>query len=169
MADGSLPIVVTPEAFGRDAFDLTVVEGLTVRAMLVEAVKAGLPIEALNRTEIYVDGARLDRETALDHVLEADQVVNVVVEPMGGGGGGRKDIGQILLTVAVIAVSAWVGGGAGGLITKEIWARAAAAAITLGGQPTGRWQRQAPRHHHGERDQVCRLPQADHGRDPVDH
>ncbi|WP_433934405.1 TipJ family phage tail tip protein [Brevundimonas diminuta] len=134
MADGSLPIVVTPEAFGRAAFDLTVVEGLTVRAMLVEAVKAGLPVEALNRTEIYVDGARLDRETALDHVLAADQVVNVVVEPMGGGGGGRKDIGQILLTVAVIAVSAWVGGGAGGLITKEIWARAAAAAITLGGQ-----------------------------------
>ncbi len=134
MADGSLPIVVTPEAFGRDAFDLTVVEGLTVRAMLVEAVKAGLPIEALNRTEIYVDGARLDRETALDHVLAADQVVNVVVEPMGGGGGGRKDIGQILLTVAVIAVSAWVGGGAGGMITSKLLARAAAAAITLGGQ-----------------------------------
>jgi hypothetical protein len=134
VADGSLPIVVTPEAFGRDAFDLTVVEGLTVRAMLVEAVKAGLPIEALNRTEIYVDGARLDRETALDHVLAADQVVNVVVEPMGGGGGGRKDIGQILLTVAVIAVSAWVGGGAGGMITSKLLARAAAAAITLGGQ-----------------------------------
>ncbi|WP_338577210.1 hypothetical protein V8J38_16345 [Brevundimonas olei] len=133
MADGSLPIVVTPEAFGRDAFDLTVVEGLTVRAMLVEAVRSGLPIEALNRTEIYVDGARLDRETALDHVLAADQVVNVVVEPMGGGGG-RKDIGQILLTVAVIAVSAWVGGGAGGMITSKLLARAAAAAITLGGQ-----------------------------------
>ncbi len=133
VADGSLPIVVTPEAFGRDAFDLTVVEGLTVRAMLVEAVRSGLPIEALNRTEIYVDGARLDRETALDHVLSADQVVNVVVEPMGGGGG-RKDIGQILLTVAVIAVSAWVGGGAGGMITNKLLARAAAAAITLGGQ-----------------------------------
>lgn len=133
MADGSLPIVVTPEAFGRDAFDLTVVEGLTVRAMLVEAVRSGLPIEALNRTEIYVDGARLDRETALDHILSADQVVNVVVEPMGGGGG-RKDIGQILLTVAVIAVSAWVGGGAGGMITSKLLARAAAAAITLGGQ-----------------------------------
>lgn len=87
MADGSLPIVVTPEAFGRDAFGLTVVEGLTVRAMLVEAVKTGLPVESLNRTEIYVDGERLDRETALDHVLAADQVVNVVVEPMGGGGG----------------------------------------------------------------------------------
>lgn len=134
MADGSLPIVVTPEAFGRDAFGLTVVEGLTVRAMLVEAVKAGLPVESLNRTEIYVDGERLDRETALDHVLAADQVVNVVVEPMGGGGGGRKDIGQILLTVAVIAVSAWVGGGAGGLITNKLLMRAAAAAITLGGQ-----------------------------------
>lgn len=134
MADGSLPIVVTPEAFGRDAFGLTVVEGLTVRAMLVEAVRAGLPVESLNRTEIYVDGERLDRETALDHVLAADQVVNVVVEPMGGGGGGRKDIGQILLTVAVIAVSAWVGGGAGGLITNKLLMRAAAAAITLGGQ-----------------------------------
>lgn len=136
MADGSLPIVVTPEAFGRDAFDLTVVEGLTVRAMLVEAVRAGLPIEALNRTEIYVDGARLDRDMALDHVLTADQVVNVVVEPMGGGGG-RKDIGQILLTVAVIAVSAWVGGGAAtpaGFFDKLLVRTALAGSVALAGQ-----------------------------------
>lgn len=136
MADGSLPIVVTPEPFGRDAFDLTVVEGLTVRAMLVEAVRAGLPIEALNRTEIYVDGARLDREAALDHVLTAEQVVNVVVEPMGGGGG-RKDIGQILLTVAVIAVSAWVGGGAAtpaGFFDKLLVRTALAGAVGLAGQ-----------------------------------
>ncbi|MDM8352190.1 TipJ family phage tail tip protein [Brevundimonas diminuta] len=136
MADGSLPIVVTPEAFGRGAFDLTVVEGLTVRAMLVEAVRSGLPIEALSRTEIYVAGARLDRQTALDHVLTADQVVNVVVEPMGGGGG-RKDIGQILLTVAVIAVSAWVGGGAAtpaGFFDKLLVRTALAGAVGLAGQ-----------------------------------
>lgn len=137
MADGSLPIVVTPEAFGRGAFDLKVVEGLTVRAMLVEAVKAGLPAEALSRTEIYVDGARLDRDTALDHVLTADQVVNVVVEPRGGGGGSRKDIGQILLTVAVIAVSAWVGGGAAtpaGFFDKLLVRTALAGAVGLAGQ-----------------------------------
>lgn len=136
MADGSLPIVVTPEAFGRGAFDLTVVEGLTVRAMLVEAVRSGLPIEALSRTEIYVAGARLDRQAALDHVLTADQVVNVVVEPMGGGGG-RKDIGQILLTVAVIAVSAWVGGGAAtpaGFFDKLLVRTALAGAVGLAGQ-----------------------------------
>lgn len=126
MADGSLPIVVTPEAFGRGAFDLAVVEGLTVRGMLVEAIKSGLPIGSLDRTEIYVDGVRLPRDMALDHVLKRGQIVNVVVEPLGGGGG-RKDIGQILLTVAIIVVSAWIGGPTGPLKAWPLIARVAAA------------------------------------------
>lgn len=126
MADGSLPIVVTPEAFGRGAFDLAVVEGLTVRGMLVEAIKSGLPVGSLDRTEIYVDGVRLPRDMALDHVLKRGQIVNVVVEPLGGGGG-RKDIGQILLTVAIIVVSAWIGGPTGPLKAWPLIARVAAA------------------------------------------
>ncbi|WP_312065155.1 hypothetical protein [Brevundimonas sp.] len=140
MADGSLPIVVTPEAFGRNAFDLSVVEGLTVRGMLVEAVKAGLPVSVLDRTEIYIDGERLPRETALSHQLRRDQVVNVVVEPLGGGGGGGKDIGQVLLSVAVIAVSAWIGGLAltasspGMLFAKLVGRAALQGAVLLGGQ-----------------------------------
>ncbi len=109
MADGSLPIVVSPEAFGRGSFDLTVVEGLTVRGALVEAVKAGLPVNLLDRTEIYIDGARLAREVALDRVLSAGELIHFVVEPLGGGGGG-KDVGQILVSLAVLAVSSWIGG-----------------------------------------------------------
>lgn len=110
MADGSLPIVVTPEAFGRGSFDLAVIEGLTVRGALVEAVKAGLPVNLLDRTEIYIDGARLPREVALDRVLKAGELIHFVVEPLGGGGGGGKDIGQILVSLAVLAVSSWIGG-----------------------------------------------------------
>jgi len=110
VADGSLPIVVTPEAFGRGSFDLAVIEGLTVRGALVEAVKAGLPVNLLDRTEIYIDGARLPREVALDRVLKAGELVHFVVEPLGGGGGGGKDIGQILVSLAVLAVSSWIGG-----------------------------------------------------------
>ncbi len=110
MADGSLPIVVTPEAFGRGSFDLAVIEGLTVRGALVEAVKAGLDVNLLDRTEIYIDGARLPREVALDRVLKAGELIHFVVEPLGGGGGGGKDIGQILVSLAVLAVSSWIGG-----------------------------------------------------------
>jgi len=110
VADGSLPIVVTPEAFGRGSFDLAVIEGLTVRGALVEAVKAGLPVNLLDRTEIYIDGARLPREVALDRVLKSGELVHFVVEPLGGGGGGGKDIGQILVSLAVLAVSSWIGG-----------------------------------------------------------
>lgn len=133
MADGSLPVVVCPEAFGRAQFDLTVLEGTTVGAMLVEAVRQGLPVENLCRAEIYIDGERLPRETATDYVLSADEVVSVVVEPLGGGGGGRKNVGQILLQIAVIAVAAWVGGGAGGQIASKLIARMAAAAVTVVG------------------------------------
>ncbi|MET4683678.1 TipJ family phage tail tip protein [Brevundimonas faecalis] len=128
MADGSLPIVVSPKPFGDDAFELTMVEGVTVRRMLAKAIESGLPAEVLPRTEIYIDGLRLPRDEALDYVLRAGQVVNVVVEPLGGGGGGRKDIGQILLQVAIIAISAWIGGPTGPLKAWPLIARVAAAA-----------------------------------------
>jgi len=134
MADGMVPVVVSPEPFGRGTIDLELSEGATVRDLLREAIRAGMPVESLGRAEIYVDGVRLDRATATDHVLQADEVINVVVEPLGGGGGGRKDIGQILLSVAVIAVAGWVGGGAGGAITSKLLARMLATAVTMVGQ-----------------------------------
>ncbi len=136
MADGMVPVVVSPKPFGRETLNLELHEGATVLSLLRAAVKAGLSVDDLARTEIYINGQRggPDRRAVLEQTLKAGDVVNLVVEPLGGGGGGDKDIGQILLTVAVIAVSAWVGGGASGAITSKLLARMLAAGITMVGQ-----------------------------------
>ena len=134
MADGSVPIVLSPEPFARSTTYAEAPAGCTVRSAIADAVRAGsLSLDDLKRTSVYVDGERLDRDKALDHVLAEGQIVNVVVEPLGGGGGGNKDIGQILLTIAVIAVSAWVGGGGLGL-TSAFWTKVAAASVMVAGQ-----------------------------------
>lgn len=137
MADGSVPIAVSAIPFhSRTPRELAVVEGSTVRGALRAAVEAGILPEAdlrsvLPRTNVMVNGRLLPRETALDHRLSATDVVNIEVVELGGGGGG-KDVGQILLTLAVIAVSAWVGGPAGaGLGLKSAFMRAVASATVM--------------------------------------
>lgn len=133
MADGSVPLVLSPEPFSRAVAYLEQPAGRTLRAALVEAVRQGsISADDLSRTVVYVDGVRLERDQTLDHVLREGEVVNIVVEPLGGGG--RKEIGQILMTIAVIAVSMWVGGGAGGTIASTLLARVAAAAVLTLGQ-----------------------------------
>lgn len=136
MADGGVPIVLSPEPFARTTTYVESPAGCTVRTMLASAVSnAHLKLDDLPRTNVYVDGARIDRDEALSLVLVEGQIVNVVVEPLGGGGGGKKDVGQILLTIAVIAVSMWVGGPAGPLQAWPMLARqVAAAAILTAGQ-----------------------------------
>ena len=136
MADGGVPIVLSPEPFARTTTYVESPAGCTVRTMLASAVSNGhLKLDDLPRTNVYVDGARIDRDEALSLVLVEGQIVNVVVEPLGGGGGGKKDVGQILLTIAVIAVSMWVGGPAGPLQAWPMLARqVAAAAILTAGQ-----------------------------------
>lgn len=130
----TVPVVILPAPFAAEPVYLDRPSGLTVKALLVEAVDTGvLSADLLAYTTVYVDGRALSRDTALDHVLDEGQVVNVVVEPQGGGGG-RKDIGQVLMTVAVVAVSAWVGGGAGGLIASRMLAQVAGAAVLTLGQ-----------------------------------
>ena len=133
MADGSVPIVLSPEPFARTTTYVEAPAGCTVRTMLASAITHGhLKLDDLPRTNVYVDGERLDREEALSLTLSEGQIVNVVVEPLGGGGGGgKKDIGQILLTIAVIAVSMWVGGPTGPLKAWPMLARQVAAAAVL--------------------------------------
>ena len=132
MADGCVPVVLSPEPFARTTTYVEAPAGCTVRTMLTSAVARGhLKLDDLARTNIYVDGVRLDRDNALTMVLREGQVINVVVEPLGGGGGGKKDVGQILLTIAVIAVSMWVGGPAGPLNAWPMLARQVAAAAVL--------------------------------------
>ncbi|WP_332657374.1 hypothetical protein [Brevundimonas sp.] len=131
MADGSVPLVLSPEPFSREVAYLEQPAGRTLRGALLDAVKSGaISADDLSRTVVYIDGQRLERDQTLDHVLAEGEVVNIVVEPLGGGG--RKDIGQILMTIAVIAVSMWVGGGGTALGTTLLARVAAAAILTLG-------------------------------------
>lgn len=134
-----IPVVLTPRPMAEPD-TLLQPAGRTVRAMLVDAVAQGR-IEAryLGQAELHIDGAIIPREEALDHVLEDGQIVNLVVYPHGGGGGGGKDVGQVLLQVAIIAVSAWISGGAatpGGffdkLLVRSVLAGSFAAAATAG-------------------------------------
>lgn len=137
MAFDRVPVAVTPRPFTSTAPTyLEVAEGSTVKAALVEAVRAGiLPADDLARTlaatRILIDGEVLEREAALDRRITAGQVVAIDVCGAGGGGG-EKDIGQVLLTLAVIAVSAWVGGPAGaGLGLKSAFLRTVASATVM--------------------------------------
>lgn len=128
-----IPVVLTPRPLAQPA-TLLQPAGRTVRAMLVDAVAQGrVEAKYLGRGELHIDGVIIPHDEALDHVLAEGQIVNLVVYPHGGGGGGGKDVGQILLQVAVIAVSMWVGGGAGGAITSQLFARVAAAAVMVAG------------------------------------
>ena len=128
-----IPVVLTPRPMAEPD-TLLQPAGRTVRAMLVDAVTQGrVEAKYLGRGELHIDGVIIPHDEALDHVLEEGQIVNLVVYPHGGGGGGGKDVGQILLQVAVIAVSMWVGGGAGGAITSNLFARVAAAAVMVAG------------------------------------
>jgi len=121
LADAQLPVALSPDPFSRALDWVSVPAGSSVWEVLAAAVdEKRLPAAELWRTEIYVDAARLPRETALDTVLHEGQLVSVQVEPLGGGGGGRKNVGQILLQIAVIAATAWIGGAGGGLIANAL-------------------------------------------------
>jgi hypothetical protein len=137
MAFDRVPVAVTPRPFtSASPTFLEVAAGSTVKAALVEAVRSGvLPSDDLARTlaatRILIDGEVLDRESALDRQIQPGQIVAIDVCGAGGGGG-SKDIGQVLLTLAVIAVSAWVGGPAGaGLGLKSAFLRTVASATVM--------------------------------------
>lgn len=118
--------------FAAPPVRLEIVEGQTIRTHLREAVDAGLiDLADLQRLVIYIDGETLDRDVALDVVTEPGQAINFVVEPEKGQGG-RKDVGQVALQLAVIAAAAWTAGWAGTLIAFKSTVAAAAlqAAVT---------------------------------------
>lgn len=128
-----IPVVLTPRPLAEPD-TLLQPAGRTVRAMLVDAVAQGrIEAKYLGQAELHIDGAVIPRDQALDHVLEEGQIVNLVVYPHGGGGGGGKDVGQVLLQIAVIAVSTWIGGPVGGATGSQLLARVAAAAVMVAG------------------------------------
>lgn len=125
-------LALTPRPFAAREH-LTVTAGRTVRALLADLVaQERVSIEDLPRGEIWVDGLHLDRTSALDHVLAEGESVLLDFEARGGGGGGGKDVGQIMLQIAVIAVSTWIGGPAGaGLGLKSVLLRTVLSGATL--------------------------------------
>lgn len=130
-------IIVAPEPFTPRVERLSLPAlGQNVAQILAAACNSGaLAVDDLERARVYLNGEVLEGDGWLDVVPREGDVVNVTVEPLGGGGGNGNKVLQTILTIAIIAVSFWVGGPAGPLATSNVLIRtAAAAAINVGGQ-----------------------------------
>ncbi len=102
--DGALALVPfdAPEPF-------QIVAGEDVATLLARLLDQGriLP-DQIPFLTIWLNGEELDRGNALDWVLmDGDQVALVLVPQ--GGGEGKKDVGQILLNLAILVVSVMTG------------------------------------------------------------
>lgn len=136
-----LDVIVAPAPFTPKATRLELPDlGQNVAQLLAAACNRGaLDPDDLPRVRVYVNGVDLAASlgpTWLDYQPEAGDLVNVAVHPLGGGGqgGGNKAL-QTVLTIAVIALSLYVGGGAAtpGML-DALWIRAGlAAAVQVGG------------------------------------
>lgn len=135
-------IIIAPEPFTPRVERLELPSlGQNVAQVLAAACNQGkLAVDDLERVRVYVDGVDLQAELGdgwLDYVPTAGDIVNVAVDPLGGGGGGGGNkVLQTILTIAIVALSFYVGGGAAtpGLLDGIVFRTAAAAAVNVGGQ-----------------------------------
>ncbi len=137
------PAFIAPEPFSRRVERLERIAGLTVAELLVSAVGAAkIDLDDLDRVAVYENGVDLEellgsREAVLDYVPAAGATLNLAVEPLGGGGGGNGNKAlQTVLTIAVIALSFYVGGGAAtpALLDSLLVRTALAATVNVVGQ-----------------------------------
>lgn len=133
-------IIIAPEPFTPrvERLELPAL-GQNLAAILAAACnQGGLAVDDLERVRVYVNGVAIADEAPdwLDYVPAAGDVVNITVEPLGGGGqGDGNKVLQTVLTIALVAVSFWIGGPAGPLATSHVLLRTvAAAAVNIGGQ-----------------------------------
>lgn len=137
--------IIAPEPFTPRVERIEIREGQTIAGILLDAVRAEkLAFDDLDRVAVYIDGSSLEeafsedpdpRAAMLDYVPPAGALINLAVEPLGGGGGGGNKVLQTVLTIAVIAVSMWIGGPTGPLAAKSLFLRTAAAAtVAVAGQ-----------------------------------
>jgi len=151
MADGTSlierpcsDVIIAPAPFTPRVERVAAREGQTIAQILLDACRQGLlDPQDLARTEVFVDGVRLeDRAAALDFVPLAGQVVNIAVMVQGGHGGakGIETILQVALMIGAFWITGPAGPLAGGLANLGITGLAsvglrlaAAAAIELGG------------------------------------
>lgn len=134
-----LKVYLAPEPFSARRETLIAAAGQPIEQALLLAVRQEkLALDDLERVVVYLDGVDLeealgDRDAVLAFVPPAGSILNIAVEPMGGGGG--KKALQTILSIAVVALSFWVGGPAGPLATSSLLLRtAAAAAVNVAGQ-----------------------------------
>ncbi|WGM45230.1 hypothetical protein KOAAANKH_00091 [Brevundimonas sp. NIBR10] len=137
---------VVSQPFVPVAGPLVARPGGLVRDVLVQAINAGMLTQTdLACTVVHLNGKPLARSETLATILQADDVLNIVVEPLGGGGGGKKDVGQALFQIAVMVAAFAIAGPGGALATQTalqgtallLTQAAAAAAITTAGQFIG--------------------------------
>lgn len=120
-------------------------DGLTL-AEIVARYPEPLPEDFAEFGVVLVNGEYIPREwwgRVRPRVTDAPVVVSLHGMPRGGGGGGggnrNKQIAQILGTVALVAATAWIGGGAlapflgAGFAAGTFGAAAASAAIGVAG------------------------------------
>ena len=124
---------VVSQPFAPVVGSVTAQPGDAVRDVLVQAINAGMLAETdLACTVVHLNGQALVRAETLATIIEDGDVLNIVVEPLGGGGG-KKDVGQALFQIAVMvaafAIAGPAGSAAGGLFTAGSAAAAIATAV----------------------------------------
>jgi sulfur carrier protein ThiS len=93
-----------------------VIAGEDVAALLARLLEAErLSPDHIPFLGVWLNGEELDRGNALDYVLEDGDQIALVLVPQGGGGEGGKDVGAILINLAVLVVSVMTGNIAGAI------------------------------------------------------
>lgn len=133
-------LLVAPEPFVDRTESLEAPEGLTIREILAKLCSQEiLDLRDVTRTKIYVDGNLIDTASSLHFAPPAGSTVNFAVDPEGGGGSDSSKALQVVLTIAIIAVSAWVGAaegplaGVGSGVGNAAVRATAAALVQVGG------------------------------------
>jgi sulfur carrier protein ThiS len=126
---GRLLASVHDRPFSAQARRVEIPQGATLEALAVSAVSD--PV-LRSHLAVVVNGEAVARERWGEVRPIDGDVVELAVRAAGGGQDGNKFI-RSLLQIAVIAVAAWVGAGAGGAIASSFWAKAAAATVAVAG------------------------------------
>lgn len=134
----ALEVVVAPEPFRRRVERLTIAPGANVAEILFAACMAGvLDPEDLGRTEVDIDGVRVEDRDAITEIVPAPgQVVNLTVQVYGGRGGNKalQTVLQVAIMVAAFAVAGPAGNAASFMVDGLGSATAAGAAAGVAAQ-----------------------------------
>lgn len=114
MTDKVLMTAVT-HPFKSSKRKLEFSHGVTISDMITAAQPSA---GKLRNAVVFINGKVIPRKSWNIHKPIPGEIVEVRACPIprGGGGGGGKDIGRLVLTIAVIALSIWTGGALAGAL-----------------------------------------------------